>query len=65
MVVEASKEFHQIGPGKDFDPDLPNKLQEEDQGQRFDAIYDEKASGFEKDPLATNIKMLAQDHLRK
>lgn len=30
MVVKASKEFHQIGPGKDFDPEPPDKVQDED-----------------------------------
>ena len=32
MVVEANKEFYKIGPGKDFDPEAPDKVQDEDQG---------------------------------
>ena len=35
------------------------------QGQRLDAIYDDEPLGFEKDPLANNIKMLAQDPLEE
>lgn len=65
MVVEANKELHQIGPGKDFDPESPDKVQDKDQGQRIDDIYDEEPLGFEKDPLATNFKMLAQDPLEE
>lgn len=65
MAIEADKEFHQRGPGKDFDPEPPDKVQDEDQGQRLDAIYDEEPLGFEKDLLATNIKMLAQDPLEE
>lgn len=65
MVVEANKEFHQIGLGKDFDPEPPDKVQDEDQGQSLDVIYDEEPLGFEKDSLATNIKMLAQDPLEE
>src|SRR3954464_3602186 len=33
--------------------------------QRLDAIYDEEPLGFEKDPMASNIKMLAQDPLEE
>ncbi|XP_050914663.1 uncharacterized protein LOC127129550 [Lathyrus oleraceus] len=51
MDVEANKEYHQIGPGNDFDPDPPDKVQDEDQDQRLDAIYDEEPLGFERDPL--------------
>lgn len=65
MVVEANKKFHQKGLGKDFDPEPPDKVQDEDQGQRLNAIYDEEPLGFEKDPLETNIKMLAQDPLEE
>lgn len=65
MVVEASKDFHQTGPGNDFDPEPPDKVQNKDQGQRLDAIYDDEPLGFEKDPLATNVKMLAQDPLEE
>lgn len=65
MVVKANKEFHQKTPGKDFDPEPLDKVQDEDQGQRLDTIYDEEPLGFEKDPLATNIMMLAQDPLEE
>lgn len=65
MVVEANKEFHQIGLRKDFNLEPPDKVQDEDQSHRLDIIYDEKPLGFEKDPLATNIKMLLKIHLRK
>src|SRR3954464_8286096 len=33
--------------------------------QRLDAIYDEEPLGFEKDPMASNIKMLARDPLEE
>lgn len=59
MVVEASEDSHQIGLGKDFDPMPPDKVQNKNQGHRLDAINDDEPLGFEKDPLATNVKMLA------
>lgn len=65
MDVEASEDSHQIGSGKDFDPMPPDKVQDEQQGQKLDAIYDDEPLGFEKDPLATNVKMLAQDPLEE
>lgn len=65
MVVEANKEFHQKGPRKDFDPEPPDKVQDEDQGHRLDAIYDEEPLEFKNDSMATNIKMLAQDPLEE
>src|SRR4051812_1238891 len=37
----------------------------EESSQRLDAIYDEEPLGFEKDPMASNIKMLAQDPLEE
>jgi hypothetical protein len=64
MVVEATEVSQSIGPRKDFDPMPPHKGQNEEQDQRIDAIYDDEPLGFEKDPLATNIKMLAQDTLK-
>lgn len=63
MVVKASEVSPPVGLGKDFDPRPPNKVQDEEQDQRLDAIYDDEPLGFEKDPLATNIKMMAQDPL--
>lgn len=63
MVVEASEVSHPIVPEKDFDPMPSDMGQNEEQEQRLDAIYNEESLGFEKDPLATNIKMLAHDPL--
>src|SRR3954469_19996386 len=40
-------------------------LTREGTNQRLDAIYDEEPLGFEKDPMASNIKMLAQDPLEE
>src|SRR3954463_4401768 len=37
----------------------------EEPSQRLDAIYDEEPLGFEKDPMASNIKMMAQDPLEE
>lgn len=65
MDVKANKEFHKLGPGKDFDPERPDKVQDEDQSQRLDAIYNEEPLGFKKDPLAININILAQDPLEE
>ena len=65
MAVEANKDLYQESPGKDFDPEPPDEVQEERQDQRLDAIYDDEPLGFERDPLANNIKMLAQDPLEE
>ncbi|XP_050890001.1 uncharacterized protein LOC127095338 [Lathyrus oleraceus] len=66
MVAEAKKtEMHLDGPGKDFDPEPPDNVPDEVQGQRLDAIYDDEPLGFEKDPLASNTKMLARDPLEE
>lgn len=65
MAVEASEISPPVGPEKDFDPRAPDEGQEEDQDQRLDVIYDDGPLGFKKDPLATNIKMLAQDPLEE
>lgn len=66
MVVEAKKnDVHLEGPGKDFDPEPPDKVQDEVQDQMLDAIYDDEPLGFEKDLLANNIKILAQDPLEE
>lgn len=54
-----------VGLGKDFDPEPPDKVLDEVQGQRLDTIYDDEPLGFEKDPLASNPKMLAQDPLEE
>lgn len=63
IVIEASEVSQSKGLGKDFDPIPPDKGQNEEQDQRLDVIYDDEPLGFEKDPLATNIKMLDQDPL--
>ena len=65
MVVEAIEKSLLEGPGKDFDPEPPDKVRDERQDQRLDAIYDDEPLGFERDPLANNIKMLAQDPLEE
>ncbi|KAI5385209.1 hypothetical protein KIW84_071985 [Lathyrus oleraceus] len=36
MVVEASEEFHQKGPGKDFDPEPPDKMLAQDPLEEID-----------------------------
>lgn len=60
MVVEANEtEAHLEGPGVDSEPEPPDKVQIEAPSQRLDAIYDDEPLGFERDPLAPNIKMLA------
>lgn len=62
MAVDAKfDEVHLERPGKDLNPEPPNKVQYEVQRQMLDAIYDEKPLGFEKDLLENNAKMLAQD----
>lgn len=65
MAVEANEMSQPIGLGKDFDPMPPDQGQNEEQDQRLDAIYNDDPLGFEKDPLATNIKMLDQDPLKE
>src|SRR3954463_1911104 len=47
------------------DPVQVEEIIGEESSQRLDAIYDEEPLGFEKDPMASNIKMLAQDPLEK
>ncbi|XP_058768518.1 uncharacterized protein LOC131642258 [Vicia villosa] len=72
MTVDASqKEAEATGPGIHFIPQSPDdtvhgeKAPGEELNQRLDAIYDEEPLGFEKDPMAPNIKMLAQDPLEE
>ena len=66
MATQANdQELPSAGPGKDFDPEPPDIMPEGMQEQRLDAIYDDEPLGFEKDPLANNIKMLAQDPLEE
>ena len=60
MVVTANEQVPLPGgPGKDFNPEPPNSGEEEVKGQRLDAIYDDEPLGFEKDPLESNIRILA------
>src|SRR4051812_40618812 len=68
MTVEAiQKKGEAPSPGIHFIPQPPDdtvqddKVSSEEVNQRLDAIYDEEPLGFEKDPMASNIKMLAQD----
>ena len=67
MVVEAKAEgIHNKGPGIFFKPEPPDEdTLVEDKDQRLDAIYDDEPLGFEKDPAASNTKMLAQDPLEE
>ena len=66
MAVKANEKVAlPEGPGKDFDPEPPDSREEEVQGQRLDAIYDDEPLGFEKDLLESNIKKLAQDPLEE
>ena len=65
MDVEANEVSRPKGPGKYFDPRPPVEGQEKERDQRLDAIYDDESLGFEKDPLATNVKILAQDPLEE
>ena len=59
MATQANdQQISSAGPGKDFDPEPPDTMLEGMQEQRLDAIYDDEPLGFEKDPLANNIKML-------
>lgn len=66
MVVEAKKAIvHLEGHGIDFEPEPPDKEQHEVQSERLDAIYDEEPLGFERDPLAPNLKMLVHGPLEE
>lgn len=65
IVDETSEISPPVGSGKDFDPRPSDEGQDEEQDQWLDAIYDDEPLGFRKDPLATNIKMLAQDPLEE
>src|SRR3954468_7429164 len=47
------------------DPARVEEISGKEISQRLDAIYDEEPLGFEKDPMGTNIKMLAQDPLEE
>src|SRR3954468_18228674 len=47
------------------DPVQMANTTEEEVAQKLDAIYDEEPLGFEKNPMASNIKMLAQDPLEE
>ena len=44
-------------------PDEKKSVKEKD--QRLDAIYDDGPLGFEKDPVESNMKILAQDPLEE
>ena len=66
MAFEANEQvFLPEGPGKDFKPEPPDLRREEERSQRLDVIYDYEPLGVEKDPLADNVKMLAQDPLEE
>ena len=66
MALEANEQVSfQEGPGKDFDPEPPDSEEKEVRNQRLYAIYDDEPLVFEKDMLADNVKMLAQDPLEE
>ena len=66
MAFEANEQvLSKTGPGKDFDPEPPDLGTKDLRDQRLDAIYDDEPLGFEKDPLANNVKMLVQDPLEE
>lgn len=66
MAVKANEiEVHLEGPGVDFEPETPDRIQIEAPSQRLDAIYDDEPLGFKRDPLEPNIKMLVQDPLEE
>src|SRR4051812_17014127 len=54
---EIRTSFENTAPDEEIVREEPN--------QRLDAIYDEEPLGFEKDPMASNIKMLAQNPLEE
>ena len=66
MAVEADKEnSDKQCPQRDVAEDHDNNQMGEWQHQKLDAIYDEEPLGFEKDPVSTNEKMVAQDPLEE
>lgn len=67
MDVKATNmEIHDVGPSDKFEPKPPDKFQHMDlEIQRFDCIYDDEPLGFEKDPMSSSRKMLAQDPLEE
>lgn len=56
---------HLEGPGIDFEPEPPDKEQHEVKSQRLDAIYEKEHLGFERNPLAPNMKMITHDPLEE
>ncbi|XP_050896046.1 uncharacterized protein LOC127102751 [Lathyrus oleraceus] len=59
-------EICNTGPGEFFEPKPPDEqVLVEPAEQRLDAIYDEEPLGFEKDPVTSSAKMLAQDPLEE
>ena len=67
MAIKANEETnHAKGPGIFFKPKPPDEEKPiEEKDQRLDAIYNDGPLGFEKDPVASNAKMLAQDPLEE
>ncbi|XP_050914866.1 uncharacterized protein LOC127129785 [Lathyrus oleraceus] len=58
--------IYNAGPGEFFKPKPPDKqVPVEPSEQRLDAIYDEEPLGFEKDPVTSSAKMLAQGPLEE
>ena len=67
MAAKAKEETnHAKGPGIFFKPIPPDKEKPvELKDQRLDTIYDDGSLRFEKDPVASNAKILAQDPLEE
>ena len=67
MAIKAKEETnHAKELGIFFKPTPPDEEKPiEEKDQRLDAIYDDGPLGFEKDPVASNAKMLAQDPLEE
>src|SRR3954469_19189514 len=68
-TIQIKEEIAELEVHTDFehskDTILDEEIMDEGSNQRLDAIYDEEPLGFEKDPMASNIKMLAQDPLEE
>ena len=66
MAVEANQEnSNKQCPQEDVAEDHVTNQMGGWQHQKLDAIYDDEPLGFEKDPVSTNEKMVAQDPLEE
>src|SRR3954467_13896981 len=68
-TIQIKEEIAELEVHTDFehskDTILDEEIVDEGSNQRLDAIYNEEPLGFERDPMAPNIKMLAQDPLEE